>query len=239
MAGQTLQCANQLVDALPALERDALAAHLEHVDLVPHSTLTEPGKPLVYAYFPHASVACLMAEMQRGIAATATVGPEGMIGFETLLGARVATQWVRVQVGGSASRLPIETLGMLARAHPRLNHLLLGYVRYLFAQVLQSVACNARHTLMERCARWLLMTQDRAGTPKFALTQELLAEMLGSHRPSVTMVARDMQAAGLISYSRGMIKITDRPGLERASCECYRTVRTALEEILFRPPRED
>ena len=108
--------------------------------------------------------------------------------------------------------------------------MLLGYVRYFLIQVLQSVACNGLHSVQERFARWLLMAHDRAGTDSFRLTQEFLADLLGIHRPSVTVVARTLQAAGLISYTRGLITITDRKGLEEATCECYNMVRQVLQQ---------
>ena len=127
-------------------------------------------------------------------------------------------------------RLPIQTLADAAQESASLRGLLLGYVRYFLIQVLQSVACNGLHSVQERFARWLLMAHDRAGTDSFRLTQEFLADLLGIHRPSVTIVARTLQAAGLISYSRGLITITDRKGLEEATCECYDMVRQALQQ---------
>ena len=135
-----------------------------------------------------------------------------------------------VQVEGTASRLPIQTLTDAAHESASLRGLLLGYVQYFLIQVLQSVACNGLHSVQERFARWLLMAHDRAGTDSFRLTQEFLADLLGIHRPSVTIVARTLQAAGLISYSRGLITITDRKGLEEATCECYDMVRQALQQ---------
>jgi CRP-like cAMP-binding protein len=137
-----------------------------------------------------------------------------------------------VQVGGVASRLPIEILNGLARESAPLRELLLGYVRYFLIQVLQSVACNGLHSVRERCARWLLMAHDRAGTDSFQLTQEFLAELLGIQRPSVTIVARKLQDAGLIRYSRGLIAIIDRQGLEGAACECYEMVRKAMNQTI-------
>jgi CRP-like cAMP-binding protein len=200
------------------------------VPLSPRTVLVESGARLQHAYFPHGGVICLMAAMRKGGAETATVGPEGFIGFEALLGSRIASQRVLVQVEGTASRLPIQTLADAAQESASLRGLLLGYVRYFLIQVLQSVACNGLHSVQERFARWLLMAHDRAGTDSFRLTQEFLADLLGIHRPSVTIVARTLQAAGLISYSRGLITITDRKGLEEATCECYEMVRHALQQ---------
>jgi CRP-like cAMP-binding protein len=222
--------ANRLIAAIPARQLAQLAPSLEVVPLTPRTVLVDSGAPLHHAYFPHGGVICLMAAMRKGGAETATVGPEGFIGFEALLGSRIASQRVLVQVEGSASRLPIQTLADAAQESASLRGLLLGYVRYFIIQVLQSVACNGLHSVQERFARWLLMAHDRAGTDSFRLTQEFLADLLGIHRPSVTIVARTLQSAGLISYSRGLITITDRQGLEEATCECYDMVRQALNQ---------
>jgi CRP-like cAMP-binding protein len=227
--------ANRLIAAIPARQLAQLAPSLEVVPLTPRTVLVDSGAPLHHAYFPH--VICLMAAMRKGGAETATVGPEGFIGFEALLGSRIASQRVLVQVEGSASRLPIQTLADAAQESASLRGLLLGYVRYFIIQVLQSVARNGLHSVQERFARWLLMAHgwllmahDRAGTDSFRLTREFLADLLGIHRPSVTIVARTLQSAGLISYSRGLITITDRQGLEEATCECYDMVRQALNQ---------
>jgi CRP-like cAMP-binding protein len=222
--------ANRLIATMPARQLAQLAPNLEIVPLTPRTVLVESGAPLLHAYFPHGGVICLMAAMRKGGAETATVGPEGFIGFEALLGSRIASQRVLVQVEGAASRLPIQTLADAAYESASLRGLLLGYVRYFLIQVLQSVACNGLHSVQERFARWLLMAHDRAGTDSFRLTQEFLADLLGIHRPSVTIVARTLQAAGLISYTRGLITITDRKGLEEATCECYDMVRQALQQ---------
>ncbi len=219
---------------MPDDMRALLEPHLEVVALVPRTVLAESGAPLRYAYFPHAGVICLMAALRKGGAETATIGPEGFVGFEVLLGGQAASQRVLVQVAGMASRMPIDTLAALSAKHPPLRDMLLFYVRYFMIQVLQSVACNGLHSVQERCARWLLMAHDRAGSDSFQLTQEFLAELLGIQRPSVTIVARTLQKAGLIRYSRGLIAITDRQGLEDAACECYQMVRTAMNETL--PP---
>jgi CRP-like cAMP-binding protein len=235
MAEDQRHRANRLIAAMPADLRARIEPYLEIVPLVPRTVLADSGAVLTHAYFPHAGVICLMAAMRKGGAETATVGPEGFIGFEVLLGSKTASQRVLVQVAGVASRLPIEILYNLARENAPLRDLLLGYVRYFMIQVLQSVACNGLHSVPERCARWLLMAHDRAGTDSFQLTQEFLAELLGIQRPSVTIVARTLQKAGLIRYSRGLIVITDRPGLEEAACECYEMVRVALDAMLASP----
>jgi CRP-like cAMP-binding protein len=224
--------ANRLIAEMSDDLQARLHPHLEIVPLTPRTVLAESGSQLRYAYFPHAGVICLMAALRKGGTETATIGPEGFVGFEALLGSYSASQRVLVQVGGVASRLPIEILNGLARESAPLRELLLGYVRYFLIQVLQSVACNGLHSVRERCARWLLMAHDRAGTDSFQLTQEFLAELLGIQRPSVTIVARKLQDAGLIRYSRGLIAIIDRQGLEGAACECYEMVRKAMNQTI-------
>jgi len=227
--------ANWLLAAMPAAELARLMPHMEIVPLRPRAILVEAGAPLRYAYFPHSGVICLMAASLKGVAETATIGAEGFIGFSAVLGGTTAYQQALVQVAGTASRLPIGVLVAATRRNPILRDLLLGYVRFFLVQVLQSVACNGLHSVRQRCARWLLMAHDRAGTDTFGLTHQFLADMLGIQRPSVTVVARSLQQAGLIDYRRGTIIIADRRRLEGAACECYAIVHRALDDILKRP----
>jgi len=229
--------ANRLIAAMPARDLAQLARRMEIVPLRPRTVLAEPGGRLRYAYFPHSGVICLMVALRKGVTETATIGPEGFVGFGTLLGGKTVSQRVLVQLGGTASRLRIDALLPAVRRSPALQALLLGYVRFFIVQTLQGVACNGLHNVRQRCARWLLMAHDRAGTNSFALTHQFLAELLGIQRPSVTLVARSLQHAGLIRYRRGTITIVDRKGLERAACECYAVVRRAFEEIVARRPR--
>src|SRR5262249_23587988 len=145
---------------------------------------------------------------------------------------QAAANQALVQIEGAASRVPTAALRAAMDKTPALREALLRYVRFFLIQALQAVACGTLHGVEGRCAQWLLRAHDRAGNAdSFRLTQEFLAEMLGVHRPSVTVVARSMQKAGLIRYSRGVIEITNRKGLEDAACECYGIVRRALDEI--------
>lgn len=226
---------NRLLAALPREVLARLSPHFDVIPLEPRQVLFEGGAPLRHVYFPHSGVICLMASMRDGVAETAAIGSEGFVGFEAMLGGTTAANRALVQLEGTAARVPIAKLHAAAQQYPLVRDLLLGYVRFFLIQALQSVACNTLHTVDERCARWLLMAHDRAGrADTFNLTQEFLAEVLGVHRPSVTIVARTLQNAGLIRYSRGVITVTDRKGLEEAACECYASVRRALDQIL--PP---
>ena len=170
------------------------------------------------------------------VAETGTVGREGFTGSETILGTDDrANSRCLVQIAGEASKLPMNKLRAFLDERPHARQLLLAYTRALFAQVLQSVACNATHSVEQRCARWLLMTHDRAEADSFELTQEFLAVMLSVRRASVNVVGKTFQKRGLIRYSRGNITILDRPGLEAASCECYGIVSGVFAQLLPYP----
>jgi CRP-like cAMP-binding protein len=223
--------ANNLLAALPKSAYDRLAPHFEAVTLAPRSVLVDGNAPLEHVYFPHSGFICLMASTRDGVAETAAIGSEGFVGFEAVLGGETAANRALVQLPGVATRVPVNALRTAIDIDPAIRDSLLRYVRFFLIQALQSVACNGLHTVEERCAKWLLTAHDRSGgTDTLNLTQEFLAEVLGVHRPSVTIVARTLQTAGLIRYSRGVIALTDRKGLEEASCDCYSIVRRALEE---------
>lgn len=128
---------------------------------------------------------------------------------------------VFVQIPGEAERLPAAAFSALIERLPALRRLMLRYALALVTQVAQGSACNRLHPVEARCARWLLMTHDRVDGDAFPLTQDFLAQMLGASRPSVSIAAGVLQKAGLIRYTRGVIEVLDRPGLEAASCECY------------------
>lgn len=227
--------ANRLLARINPVGFANLAPHLEVMPLASREVLFEAGTPLRHVYFPHSGVICLMTSMRSGVAEMATVGAEGFVGFEAVLGGQAATNRALVQIAGSASRVSASALRAAMDRFPAIRDLLLRYVRFFLIQALQAVACNTLHDVDSRCAQWLLRAQDRGGeADSFNLTQEFLAEMLGVQRPSVTIVAHAMQKAGLIRYSRGVIAITNRKGLEDAACECYGIVKRAFDEIL--PP---
>jgi CRP-like cAMP-binding protein len=223
---------NRLFAALPAEDFGLLRPHLEITPLERGHVLIAPAELIRHAWFPHDGVVSVVTPMEDGAAAeTATIGREGAVGFEFLTGGNRGLSRTFVQVSGSASRIEIAQLRSSERSGT-LGDLLARYSRVLFRQVMQSVACNGLHSVEERCCRWLLMAHDRAGSDTLDLTQEFLAAMLGVRRPSVTVVARTLQTAGLIRYSRGAITVIDRHGLEEAACECYRVIRSAYENLL-------
>lgn len=224
---------NRLLAALPGEELERLRPDMEEVQLENGAILTDAEQPFTHVYFPHDSVVSLVSLMEDGrIAETATVGREGVAGFDVLLHGETAFNRHTVQVTGRASRIGFERMLRVVQELQHLRLVMCCYTQAFIAQVLQSVACNGLHSVDVRCSRWLLMTHDRVGKDSFPLTQEFLAEMLGVHRPTVTVAARMLQRAGLIRYSRGVVTILDRAGLENAACECYGIVRRRFERLL-------
>ena len=224
---------NRLLATLGEQDRDQLERHLQPVDLSPGQLLFDKGDAFDRLYFPESGVISIVAPFTSGPPAEmATTGREGVCSVSAVLGAGRAFSRHQVQVPGAALAMDIEVFRRVQRELPRFNEVLLVYGRAFLAQVLQSVACNAMHSVEERCARWLLMCRDRSEGERFLLTQEFLAEMLGVSRASVNLVARTLQSAGLIRYSRGGITIVDPAGLEQTACECYRTVRDLYDETL-------
>jgi CRP-like cAMP-binding protein len=137
-----------------------------------------------------------------------------------------------VQIAGTASRIPIERLHEAMAVRPKIRLLLLRFTEALLSHSLQTVACNAVHSVEARCCRWILNTHDRVGQDALPLTHELLAEMLGVQRSTVSSVTRTLQTSGLIKQGRGVITVTDRVGLEAMACECYDVIRRNFERIL-------
>jgi CRP-like cAMP-binding protein len=160
------------------------------------------------------------------------VGREGMVGLPVILGTDSSTTGTVAQIPGTGWRIRAAMAKQVFDTSPALHSLLLRYAQAYHSQVAQTAACNGRHTLEKRLARWLLMAHDRADSDEFPMTQEFIAQMLGVVRVSVSGVAGTLQKEHLIGYVHGRITILDRPGLEAASCECYRIVRQQFEHLL-------
>jgi CRP-like cAMP-binding protein len=224
---------NQLLNLLSRKEASALEPHLQRKNLPSQMVLYEPGKRIQQVYFVTHGVVSLVKKLDSGeTIEIATVGPEGMIGAVLALGSDTTDNRAIVQVPGESLSMKASTFKRVLKRTPKLHQLLLRYVLALLNQVAQSAACNRVHSVDERCARWLLMTHDRVKEDTFLLTQDFLAQMLGVHRPTVSVAASTLQKAGLIRYVRGTITITDRKGLEKASCGCYRSISKEYERLL-------
>jgi CRP-like cAMP-binding protein len=193
----------------------------------------EPNRVMEHVYFPEDGVISIVGLMEDGSAVeTATVGNEGMVGVPVFLGAMQMAGQGFAQVPGSAWRLPAGALREEVRRGGALSRLLGRYTQALFTLVAQSSACNRKHTVEQRCARWLLMTHDRVAGDNFELTQLFLSQMLGVRRATVTEAAGELQARGLIEYTRGRMAIVDRAGLEAAACPCYGIIRAEFARML-------
>lgn len=224
---------NKLLRALSQEEYDRLAPHLEFVTLPFKSVLYEPYQPVDFVYFLNHGVISMVTITEEGeTVEAATLGNEGMAGIHVLLGIEQVSLQVIAQVAGDGMRMRVDAFRREVTPGTQLYQLLLRYTQALISQLSQTVACNRLHSVEERCCRWLLMCHDRVPNDEFFLTQELLSQMLGVRRASVSVVAAILQKAGLITYSRGRIRILDRQGLENASCECYQLVKTEFDRLL-------
>ncbi len=235
MTDSSLHLKNHLLSSLPAEEHTRLFPLLEIFPLPQRMSLNEPGEEASHVYFPLTGVVSLVTRLSDGSGVeAATIGNEGMVGLPALLENRLAPIEAVVQIPGDSLRIPSPKFSAELSRLPALSALLLDYTRVLFLFVAQSTACNRRHELTERCARWLLTSHDRTSRAKFELTHESLGEMLGVRRASVTVAAGKLRDEGLIAYSQGHIEIIDRAALESRSCECYQVVRDLFDHLALK-----
>jgi CRP-like cAMP-binding protein len=227
---------NQLLAALPADEWARWLPALEPVDLALGHVLYESGVAMTHVYFPTTSIVSLLYVMEDGASAEiAVVGNEGIVGISLFMGGETTPSRAVVQSAGQGYRMRGQFMkDEFSRSSPVL-HLLLRYTQALITQMAQTAVCNRHHSLDEQLCRWLLLSLDRLDRPELAMTQELIANMLGVRREGVTEAASDLQKAGLIQYRRGHISVLDRAGLERRTCECYAVVKKEYDRLL--PPR--
>ena len=227
------ECANQLLARLSESEYRNLYPYLEWIPCPLKSTFYQRDQPIDHVYFPLSGEHSVLAIMENGTAVeVGTVGNEGFSTVEILTGSEQSLETVTCQIAGDALKMPIARFLAAIEGNTELRSLVFRYLRAYMAQVSQSVACNRLHTMEERFAKWMLMNHDRVPGDEIHITQEFLADMLGVHRPSVSLIARHFQQLGLIRYSRGLVTILDRPGIEDASCECYGVVRKQFERAL-------
>ena len=234
MDGDGSRSLNRLLDALPAEDQARLAGAAERVSLPRGEVLTQQGKAIHKVYFPVTAVLSLVTTLTDGSTIEmSTIGNEGTTAAPIYLGAdSMSNVTCLCQIPGDSLSIDAQIFRAAASQSEQLRTVMDRYVLALLTQVGQAVACNALHSTLERAARWLLTSHDRVRSDEFTLTQEFLSYMLGVRRASVTVAARTLQAAGLIRYQHGKIKILDRPGLEEAACECYFVMRSALEDAV-------
>jgi|SRR5581483_4689532 len=224
---------NRLLDRLPPTEQARLAPLLEAVALEPRQEMCLPGGPLPHLYFPAGAVFSLVVVMHDGREVeVAAIGREGLVGVSVALGLERMPFRVRCQIPGACWRLPLGRLGEAQRLSPALDQLLCRYAAVALRAACQVTACNALHPVEARLCRWLLLTRERVGADEFPVTQEALASMLGVRRQTVSGIAGALQAAGLIRYSRGVLRIQDPAALARAACECAGALKALYEQVV-------
>ena len=225
--------ANHILDALPALERERLFPYLQLVRMPLGEVLYESGAALRHIYFPTDSIVSLLYVMQNGASAEiAVVGNEGAVGVSLFMGGESTPSRALVQSAGYAYRLTRGRLKAEFNRHGELLHVLLRYTQSLLTQMAQTAVCNRHHSLDQQLCRWLLLSLDRLNTNQLAMTQELIANMLGVRREGVTEAAGKLQRLKVIRYARGKITVLDRPHLERLSCECYQVVKDETDRLM-------
>ncbi len=224
---------NHLLAALPPHDLARLRPQLEPVALLVPQVLYAAGQPIPAVHFVETGWVSMVARLEGGdLAEVGLVGREGMVGLSLALGADAASTEAMVQGTGTALRMDAAAFRQALAGSAALHRLLLRYALAFQAQVSQTAACNGRHRLEERLARWLLMAHDRADGDELPLTQDFLSMMLAVRRSGVTIAAGILQKAGLIRYVRGRITVLDRPGLEAAACECHGAVRREYARLL-------
>ena len=211
---------------------------MELVHLPLRAVLYESQRPMRHVYFPTDSIVSLQYVMENGAsAAILVVGNEGLLGITLFMGGESTPSRSLVQSAGYAYRLPRQRVKDEFGRHGQLLLLMLRYTQSLISQISQTAVCNRHHTIDQQLCRWLLLSMDRLSHNHLTMTQEFIANMLGVRREGVTQAALKLQQLGVISYSRGLIKVLDRPKLETLSCECYAVVKKDTDMLLHYLPQ--
>jgi CRP-like cAMP-binding protein len=226
---------NYLLASLSLADFEYIRSDLRSFDLIYEAVLVEAGSPITRVYFPQSGIISLVVRLATGDAIEAgMVGRDGAFGAAPALDGQISPSTAVVQMAGMALTLDVPLLQIAAEHSASFRAALIRYEQVIHMQALQSAACNASHSVESRLARWLLRARDLSGCDTLAFSQEFLAEMLGRHRNSVSVVANSLQQSALIRYSRGQIEIIDVEGLMKRSCECYGTLKTRSDQLLRR-----
>jgi CRP-like cAMP-binding protein len=224
---------NHLLAALPAEDYARLLPDLELIPMPLGWAVYESGGRMSYVYFPTTSIVSLLYVMVNGASAEiAITGNCGLVGISLFMGGESTPSRAVVQSAGNGYRLKASALKSEFALGGHLQHLALRYTQALITQMARTAVCNRHHSLDQQLCRWLLLTLDRLPGNELVMTQELIANMLGVRREGVTEAAGELQASGLIHYSRGHIKLLDRAGLEKRVCECYAVVKKEYDRLL-------
>ena len=224
---------NRLLAALPAIELDDLAPHLELVHLPLGDVLCKAGEPLPYACFPTSAIISIHCILENGTwSEIASVGREGMLGVSLFMGGEDTRNWATVQIAGHGYRLEATPLLQEFNEGGLLQRLLLRFSQALITEAAQNVACSRHHKAEQRLCRWLLSALDRVDSQEITMTHKLMARILGVRREVVTQIAKKLQEAGMICYHRGHITVIDRVGLQKKACECYGRIRKEFDQVI-------
>jgi CRP-like cAMP-binding protein len=224
---------NHILAALSKPELARMTTRTQLVELKLGDAIYQPDQPMHYAYFPTTSIISLQYVTEAGASAeAASVGNEGMVGVPLFLGGNTTTSSAVVQMAGYAYRLEASILKAEFNCAGVMQRLLLRYVQVLMTQMFQTAICNRHHSVEQQLGRWLLLTVDRVASNDLVMTQELVANMLGVRRESITQAASNLQSANCIRYRRGHISVVDRKKLELRVCECYEVVKKELNRLM-------
>ena len=228
---------NLLLASLPDEERERLAPYLDKVVLEFQQVLIEPNREITQIYFPYDAITSTIQEMSDGDSVeTGLMGVEGFVGVQLWLHSRTTPTRTLVQVAGQAHFMRASDFIRLVRdTDSVLNRLCSKYVHGFLIMTSQTAVCNRLHPINERLCRWLKLVHNRLRRDEFPLRQEFVAQMLGVHRPTVSTAANMLQQAGLISYTRGQMRILDAEGLRNGSCECLEIIEKQFSKV-FEPP---
>ena len=224
---------NRLIAGLAVKDFNRIRPHLERITLPHHERLLRPDARTEYAYFPESGMVSLILSLEEGhVVEVGLVGNEGIVGVLAGLGTSRISGEAIVQMPGSGLRMNTDVLRKEIGVNPSIRQMLFRYVQALFCQITQTAACNARHQLPQRLARWLLMANDCTLANEVNLTHEFLSMMLSVRRPGVTDALNGLRVAGIIATGHGRISILNRKRLEATACQCYRTVRAEYVRLL-------
>jgi CRP-like cAMP-binding protein len=220
---------NKILLALPPNEYALLFPKLTLVNSKLHDVLLEQGQPINFAYFPNTAMSSVLNLMADGkCVEVGLVGPEGMVGMPLMANLNTSSNLTVTQAPGTLFRIKARDFKAILSDCPQLKRELVHYAQVVALETMQIAACNRLHEFHERLARWLLMSEDRISSNVLPLTEEFLAQMLGTRRASVSVAFSVLRKARLIKHRRSQIIILDREGLEEASCECYEAIQTQL-----------
>lgn len=224
---------NQILSSLPLREFERLQPELKKIRVTQGEIIYRPNEPIKFVYFPENCIVSTMTVFDDGTSIeNGIIGNEGLLGVAPALSTMTTPREATAQSNGECLRIPTESFRRAFDDNSTLRQLTLSYIFAFFEQVAQAGACNKHHTVNQRMARWLLTLRDRTERDDLQVTQDSMAQMLGVHRPGITLSAIQLKKAGLINYRRGAVTILEREGLEEVSCECYRLIRKVYEQYI-------